>query len=216
MTSWRQGLLLVAAVALVQALMATAAQAQVAGRHSVTQCQAYAQQRALDSVERTRFVAMCTGGNAPMEQIEQRARDASARTAAVRSQDDAQYPRLRVQSDVRSGCTAYNQSGVLVLDCACMVREADRHLAEGRLSRRAIAQKEFDSAPCIERRATADKWIERQFQPGAVSMLRSAGVNVDAQKACTHQAIAEGMPRESLTSFEHIRAELKHRCVARR
>jgi hypothetical protein len=141
---------------------------------------------------------------------------ALAMSTAQAQDDDAQYPAARVKGEVRAGCTAYNRSGVLMLDFACMMREADRQLAEGRMKRRAIAQQQFDAAPCIERVPTADKWVAREFQPAMVNMMRSGGVDVDRQKACTHQAIAEGVPRESLTRMELIRAELKHRCTARR
>lgn len=136
--------------------------------------------------------------------------------AQERAPDDAQYSTARVQAEVRSGCDSQNRSSALVLECGCMAREAGRHLAEGKLARRTIAQQQFDVVPCIDRPRTADKVVALQFSADTTSMMQNAGVDVERMKACTHRAVAQDMPRESLTDFGNLRTELKLRCNSTR
>lgn len=136
--------------------------------------------------------------------------------AQQRAPDDAQYPTARVQAEVRTGCDSQNRSSALVLECGCMAREAERHLAEGKLARRTIARQQFDIAPCIDRPRTADKVVALEFTAGTTSMMQNAGVDVERLKACTHRAVAQDMPRASLTDCGNIRTELKLRCNSTR
>ena len=136
--------------------------------------------------------------------------------AERRAQDNTVSARQQAPGNVRGLCENYNRSGVLRLDCACMAGEADRHLAEGKLTARSVAAMEFDPTPCVDRPRTADQWVAQMFTPGTTSMMRNAGVDVDSLKACHHRAIAETMPRASLGDFETIRTETKQLCNSRK
>ena len=129
--------------------------------------------------------------------------------------DDAQYPPERVRSDNRNYCESSNRSGRMVHDCACVLREVDRHLAQGRLPRKTIAHHEFDWTPCMDRSRSADKWIASNFTPGLEQMMRRGGVDVEAYKACQHRAIAQDIPRESFKSSDYVRSEIKRLCPQR-
>ena len=133
---------------------------------------------------------------------------------AAQQVDAAQYPQERVRENLHKRCE--NTSGPLVYECACLVREGDRHLAQGRLQRQAIANGEFDWTPCIDRARSADKFVASNFTPSAEQAMRNAGVDVEAYKACQHRAIARDLPRESLTSWDYVRSGIKQLCLQNR
>ena len=137
---------------------------------------------------------------------------ASGQRDAQAHRDDAEYPPERVRTGNRNYCESTNRSGALVHDCACVLREVDRHLAQGRLPRRTIAHHELDWSPCIDRARSADQFVARNFTPGLEQMMRRGGVDVEAYKACQHRAIARDIPRESLASSEQVRSEVKRLC----
>lgn len=137
-------------------------------------------------------------------------------SAQQRAPDYATYPaQQRVQAEVRASCSNQNSSTPLVLECACMARKVERRLAEGKMARRAIAQQQFDFASCIDRPRTAAKIVASQFTSDTIGMMRNAGVDVEWLKACTYRAIAQDMPRESLTDFARLRTELLQRCISK-
>lgn len=141
------------------------------------------------------------------------AEDASSgRLSQEAYRDDAQYPPQRVRDDNRNYCESNNRSGALAHDCACVLREVDRHLAQGRLPRKTIAHHQFDWSPCIDRARSADKYVAKNFTPGLEQMMRRGGVDVEAYKACQHRAIAQDIPLASLTSWDYVRSEIKRLC----
>lgn len=128
-------------------------------------------------------------------------------------QDDTKYPPERVRQSNRNYCESTNHSGVLVHDCACVLREVDRHLTQGRLPHKTIAHHEFDWSPCIDRARSADKFVGNNFTPALEQAMRRVGVDTEAHKACQHRAIAHDIPRESLTSFDYVKSEIKRLCL---
>lgn len=187
-------------------------------RHGRDACRAYAAQSQMDEKQRRRFVPYCgtTRTSTPMSELEKRFRDGTPEAQARRAQDNAPATQQQASGNVRGQCENYNRSGALLLDCTCMAGEANRHLAEGKLTARSVASMEFDPTPCVDRPRSADQWVAREFNPGTVNMLRNAGVDVDGLKACHRRAIAETMPRGALRSFETIRTELKQLCSSRK
>jgi hypothetical protein len=183
-------------------------------RHGRDACRAYAAQSRMDENQRKRFVSYCgnTRTSTPMSELEKRFTDGTPEAAARRAQDNAPATQQQAPGNVRSQCENYNRSGALWLDCACMGREAERHLAEGKLTARSVSRMEFDPTPCVDRPRSADQWVAREFTPGTTSMLRNAGVDVEGLKACHRRAIAQTMPRASLGSFDNIRVEMKQLC----
>lgn len=144
-------------------------------------------------------------------QAAQEARTSGQRDTNVH-RDDAEYSTERVRSGNRTYCESSNRSGALVHDCACVLREVDRHLAQGRLPRKTIAHHGFDWSPCIDRGRSADKFVASNFTPGLEQMMRRGGVDVDAYKACQHRAIAHDIPREALANSGAVRSEVKRLC----
>lgn len=187
-------------------------------RHGRDACRAYAAQSRMDDDQRRRFVPDCgnTRVSTPMSEIEKQLTVGSPEAQARRAQDNAPAVQQQATANVRGLCESHNRSGALLYDCACIAGEADRHLAEGKLTARSIASMEFDSTPCVDRPRSADHWVAREFTTGTVNMMRNAGVDVEVLKACHRRAIAETMPRAALSNFETIRTEMKQLCSSRK
>ncbi len=128
--------------------------------------------------------------------------------------DRAAYPPAKVRNDVRGGCDGHNRSSSLQFDCACVRTQADRHLAEGRLSPRAVAEMQFDLVPCIERRRTADKMMA-SFGEANRKAAKVAPFDVEARNACQHRAIEQEIDAASLMNLQRVTAEISRRCPPR-
>lgn len=176
-------------------------------------CAVHAQASTMTPAEREHFLRLCPKSTAPLADLERNARLAAARVSEMRQRDDASNTPDQVRSKNHNHCQSQNQSGMLVFDCACVVREADRQMSVATLSRKTIAHGEFDWSPCIDRERSADRIVGANFDPGSVRMYTNAGIDVEALKTCQHRAVAQDMPRESLLDAGTLRAELKRRCV---
>jgi len=134
-------------------------------------------------------------------------------STSSRQQDEAEYPLERIHAGNKNYCESTNRGGTWVYDCACVLGEVDRHLAEGQLSRKTIAHHEFNWTPCIDRALSADKFVASIFTPTSEQMMRGLGIDVGAAKACQHRAIAHDIPLESLTSWDYVKSEIKRLCL---
>jgi hypothetical protein len=125
----------------------------------------------------------------------------------------------RAQPAPAGGCIV----GSLVMDCGCWEREKKLERAEQaereRAARaaggaaapvgRSFAQRQADTAACIDRQANADRYRAR-MEPTARAM--PAAIDTDDLLACWHRVIATEMPAVDLLDHGSTRAALSERC----
>lgn len=179
--------------------------------HAAADCSAFATAQGLGGAERQGFETRCRGSRTPMETLLQQERERSAGVAAARAREAQNYPLARVVADNRSWCEANNRSPTLVFDCQCMADTSARLYQEGQHGPRALAQKEWDTSPCIDRARSADVKLKnclmatRNQDPAHMAALEN-------RCACESNGIRLAMPRESLTSFDEIRRWTSQHC----
>lgn len=104
--------------------------------------------------------------------------------------------RAEMHAHMRQWCEGMRErSGraeILSYDCACFVRETDKHVSEGRLVWARVKREgifDFDLVEvCADRAATADAWVAHQR-----TQLPATG-RIDAYLACARTAIGQDLP----------------------